>query len=192
MSSDERRRSVVVLARATIPTVQSHVLFIGGRSGVGKSSAALAMHELLKRADMRHAVIEGDYLDLAHPAPHETPAGHLLAERNLHSMWTNYRALGYRRLIYTNTNAVLVAEALAAAMGDEPAVTTVLLRAADDTTDDRLRQRNHGAVDTGDLDHRATTARRLDAEAAGHVHRVDTDGLRPVEIAGQLIELTGW
>jgi hypothetical protein len=38
-------------------------------SGVGKASAASALHALLKGRDIRHAVIEGDYLDLAHPEP---------------------------------------------------------------------------------------------------------------------------
>ena len=30
-----------------------------------------------------------------------------LAERNLATMWSNYRALGYRRLVYLNTASVL-------------------------------------------------------------------------------------
>ena len=46
-------------------TPRSEVLFIGGRSGVGKSTAAEALHDLLVAADVRHAVIEGDLLDLA-------------------------------------------------------------------------------------------------------------------------------
>ena len=87
---------------------RSEVLFIGGRSGVGKTTAALALHGLLTALDVRHAVIEGDNLDLAHPAPwrHPVPWNHGLAARNLAAMWHNYRVLGYRRLIYTNTVAV--------------------------------------------------------------------------------------
>jgi len=52
-------------------------------------------------------VIEGDYLDLAHPAPHLAFPHASLAEQNLAAMWTAYRSLGYHRLIYTNTAAVL-------------------------------------------------------------------------------------
>ncbi len=52
------------------PVPRSEVLFVGGRSGVGKSTAAEALHDLLAAADVPHAVIEGDLLDLAHPAPH--------------------------------------------------------------------------------------------------------------------------
>ena len=43
----------------------SELLVIGGRSGVGKSSVASALHALLRDADVRRAVVEGDALDLA-------------------------------------------------------------------------------------------------------------------------------
>lgn len=45
-------------------TMQSELLLIGGRSGVGKTSTAIALHELLKQEGVKHAVIERDYLDL--------------------------------------------------------------------------------------------------------------------------------
>ena len=41
---------------------------------------------------------------MAYPPPWE----HGLAARNLASIWRNYRDLGYRRLIYTNTNSDLI------------------------------------------------------------------------------------
>jgi hypothetical protein len=44
---------------------RSEVVFIGGRSGVGKSSAAYALHSMLSELDVKHCVIEGDTLDLA-------------------------------------------------------------------------------------------------------------------------------
>ena len=37
-------------------------------------------------------------------------------------MWHNYQALGYRRLIYTNTVSVLHARELSAALGGEPTI----------------------------------------------------------------------
>ena len=112
--------------------LRSEVLFIGGRSGVGKSTAAEALHDLLVAADVRHAVIEGDVLDLAHPAPHvEHPEAHL-AERNLATIWAGYRAIGHHRLVYTNTVSVLEHERLAAAMGDDPLVRVVLLSMGSD------------------------------------------------------------
>jgi predicted kinase len=171
---------------------RSEVLFIGGRSGVGKSTAAEALHDLLVAADVRHAVIEGDLLDLAHPAPHvEHPEAHL-AERNLAAMWAAYRELGHHRLVYTNTVSVLEHERLAAAMGDDPAVTVVLLRAGDGAVTDRLTRRAGGAAPQAQLAHSARTAGRLDAATADTVTRVDTDTMAPADVARRLASLTGW
>lgn len=54
------------------------MLLIGGRSGVGKSTVAFALHDLLSARGVKHVVIEGDALDLAYPAPWEQQ----MAERN--------------------------------------------------------------------------------------------------------------
>lgn len=171
---------------------RSEVLFIGGRSGVGKSTAAEALHDLLVAADVRHVVIEGDALDLAHPAPHvEHPDAHL-AERNLATMWARYRELGHHRLVYTNTVSVLEHETLAAAMGGAPVVTAVLLRAGDVATADRLRRRSGGRLPEAQLAHSTRTAGRLDTAVRDEVTRVDTDDLTPEDVARRLASLTGW
>ncbi|WP_022904789.1 AAA family ATPase [Curtobacterium sp. B8] len=171
---------------------RSEVLFVGGRSGVGKSTAAEALHDLLVAGDVRHVVIEGDALDLAHPAPHvEHPEAHL-AERNLATLWSRYRELGHHRLIFTNTVAVLEQNALARAMGDDPVVTAVLLRAGDEATADRLRRRSGGRLPEAQMAHSARTAGRLDTAARDDVTRVDTDDLTPEDVARRLAVLTGW
>lgn len=171
---------------------RSEVIFVGGRSGVGKSTAAEALHDLLAAADVRHVVIEGDALDLAYPAPHvEHPDAHL-AERNLATMWARYRELGHHRLVYTNTVSVLEHATLAAAMGDDPRVTVVLLRAGDTVTASRLARRAGGDVPQAQLAHSTRTAGRLDAASGGRVTRIDTDGSTPAEVAHRLADLTGW
>ncbi len=167
---------------------RTQLLVIGGRSGVGKSSVAFALHDLLVDADIRHAVVEGDALDLAHPTPWE----HQLAERNLAAVWANYRALGYRRLIYTNTVSVLAADALAAAMGDEPRITAVLLRASDESTADRLKRREQGESLRRHLERSARSAGYLDKYAQENVHRIDTDGRDPGSIATTIATMLGW
>lgn len=171
---------------------RSEVLFVGGRSGVGKTTAAEALHDLLVGADVRHAVIEGDFLDLAHPAPHVEHPGARLAERNLGTMWAAYRELGHHRLVFTNTVSVLEHERLAAAMGDDPVVTVVLLRAADDTVAGRLTRRAGGSDPGAQLAHSARTAGRLDSAVADTVARVDTDTMAPADVARRLADLTGW
>ena len=60
---------------------RSEVLLIGGRSGVGKTSLAAELHHQLSVRQVKHAVIEGDTLDLAYPPPWATRVGRTEPER---------------------------------------------------------------------------------------------------------------
>ncbi len=164
------------------------MLLLGGRSGVGKSSVGYEIHAQLSAGGVRHCVIEGDNLDLAYPPPWE----HGLAERNLAAMWGNYRALGYRRLIYANTVSVRFVDELTAAMGDDPRVTAVLLTADDVTARQRLARREIGSALEQHVVRSDLAARELEALSPAWVHRVPTDGRPVVDIAGEIIGLTGW
>jgi hypothetical protein len=106
----------------------------------------------------------------------------------------NYRALGYRRMIYTNTVSVIdrVAGELAAAMGDRPRVTAVLLTCSDATARRRLAQREIGTALDWHLERSAQMARRLDKHTPGWAHRVATDCRVVADIAAEVITLTGW
>jgi hypothetical protein len=141
---------------------------------------------------VKHCLIEGDNLDQAWPVPWEQ--GHDLAERNLAAMWTNYRALGYRKMIYTNTASVRpeVIDSLVAAMGDHPEVTAVLLTATDATARQRLAGREIGSAYELHVTRSDRAAVELAVRAPAWVHRVATDG-RPVEeLAAEVIALAGW
>ncbi|RDV45677.1 adenylyl-sulfate kinase [Leifsonia sp. ku-ls] len=166
----------------------SDVLFIGGRSGVGKTSVAAEASRLLAGARVRHAVIEGDNLDQAWPEPWRD--GFDLAERNLAAMWRNYRALGYSRLIYTNTVSVLQLPALTAALGGEVRAVPVLLTASDATAAERLGRREVGSALAEHLERSAAAAARLD-ERAGAL-RIATDGRSVTDIATELLAAAGW
>lgn len=168
--------------------MRSEVLFIGGRSGVGKSSVAFELHAQLAVLNIKHCVIEGDNLDLAFPRPWE----HQLAERNLAAIWANYRDLGYRRMIYTNTVSVRFSQELAAAMGDEPRITAVLLTATDATSSTRLRGRVQGSDLQDHLDRSSAAARELELLTPQWVQRCRTDNRSVQDIAGDLLSLTGW
>lgn len=167
---------------------RSEVLFIGGRAGVGKSSVAAELHEHLYAARVKHAVIEGDNLDLAYPPPWE----HGLAEKNLALMWANYRVLGYRRLIYTNTVSVLQTDVLAAAMGDDPLVRAVLLGASDETAAGRLGEREVGSWLGLNLIRSRARAAELAEKTPAWVWRIDTDGKDVPTVAGEILERLGW
>ncbi len=167
---------------------KSEVLFIGGRSGVGKSSVALELHEQLFAQRVEHCVIEGDNLDLAYPRPWE----HGLAEKNLADMWRNYRSLGYRRLVYTNTVSVLETEGLAVAMGDTPLIKAVLLRASDTTTATRLEGRETATTLQLHLDRSRLRAAELEQKTPSWVWQIDTDGKDIATVAGEILGLLAW
>lgn len=164
------------------------MLLIGGRSGVGKTSLAAELHHQLSEQRVKHAVIEGDNLDLAWPPPWE----HGLAERNLAALWSNYRALDYQRLIYTNTVSVLQGTELAEAMGDDPLVRAVLLTATDDTARARLAGREIGAGLEAHLERSRQRATQLDQAAPPWVQRLGTDGRTIGELGAEVLIWLGW
>jgi hypothetical protein len=169
---------------------RSQALFIGGRSGSGKTSVGYEVHAQLAAARIRHCLIDGDHLDMAYPSPQERG----LAERNLASMWANYRALGYRRIVYVNTASVLgsVMSALTAAMGDNPGVTAVLLTCSDTMARQRLAQREIGTQLGWHINRSHLMVRKLEQHAPSWVYRVPTDGRSIPDLATEVISLTGW
>ncbi|OFJ52168.1 hypothetical protein BEL07_19000 [Mycolicibacterium grossiae] len=170
--------------------VTDEVVFIGGPSGVGKSSVGLEMHAQLSAAGVSHCVIDGDFLDMAHPAPWE----HGLAERNLAAIWANYRALGYTRLIYTNTVSVLptIMQALLQAMGGDLEVVAVLLTCTEDTARQRLGEREKGSTLNPHIGASRQMAATLEANCPPTVHRVATDTRSIQSVAADVIRLTAW
>jgi gluconate kinase len=170
----------------------SQLLVIGGPAGVGKTVVAAEVHAQLAAAKVSHCWIEGDFLDLAYPSPWR--AGLHLAEENLAAVWANYRRANYRRLIYTNSAAVLapVTRSLALALGDGPTVTAVLLTADEGTLAARLRTRERGSAFSEHLARSTVMAGRLNAEAPVNVSRIPTDERSIVAIAGAVIDLLDW
>ena len=169
---------------------RSEAVFVGGRSGSGKSSVGAEIHVQLSAAGIQHCLIEGDNLDMAYPPPWE----HGLAEQNLAAMWANYRALGYRRMVYVNTASVFryVIDDLTAAMGDDPHVTAVLLTCGDATARLRLALREIGTALERHIERSDLMARKLDNRAPAWVHRVATDDRPIADIAAEIIRLAGW
>ncbi|PZG15237.1 hypothetical protein C1J01_24660 [Nonomuraea aridisoli] len=167
-------------------------MLIGGRSGVGKSTVGWEVSVLLQAARVAHCLVEGDNLDQAFPAPPGDPHRARLTEANLAAIWRNYAALGYRRLIYTNTVSILEPDLIARAMGGTPRITSVLLTADDATARHRLGLREIGSQLDAHLTRSATMARHLDADAPSSVVRIPTDGRSVTDIARDVIAATAW
>lgn len=170
----------------------SSLLLIGGRSGVGKTSVGWEVSAQLQAAYLAHCFIEGDFLDQAHPAPVDDPNRTELTRRNLAALWHNYAELGYRRLIYTNTVSVLERDLVVGAMGGDAITTAVLLTADDETANRRLSAREIASQYEAHVARGTAAAKYLEATAAPWVRRVQTDRKSVVEVAKEVIALTGW
>ncbi|MEU3899844.1 hypothetical protein [Streptomyces sp. NPDC045251] len=172
----------------------AEVLLIGGRAGVGKTTVAWEVSVLLRAASVAHVVVEGDFLGQVHPAPEGDPRRSRITESNLTAVWANYARLGHRRMVYTNTVSVLPeAEGMfRRAMGADVRLVRVLLTASDATAGARLTGRELGSELEQELAGSARKARLLDEGAPADTVRVGTDGRRVVDIAREVVGVTGW
>ncbi|MFE9643425.1 hypothetical protein ACFYO0_04585 [Streptomyces sp. NPDC006365] len=174
--------------------VHAEVLLIGGRAGVGKSTVGWEVSDQLRRAKVAHALVEGDLMGQVHPAPEGDPHRARITERNLSAVWGNFAELGHRRLIYTNTLSVLASAAgiFERAMGADVRMIRVLLTATDVTAAKRLAGREIGSELERELKSSAYKARLLDERAPAATVRVVTDDRSVVDIAGEVLDATGW
>jgi hypothetical protein len=169
-------------------------VLIGGRSGAGKSVVGWEVSALLRVHGVAHAILEGDFMGQVHPAPPDDPDRTRLVERNLTAVWANFAALGHRRLIYTNTLAVLAETAgmFARAMGPDVRLIRVLLVASDETARERLTDRELGSELEDGLRASRARARQLDDGVPSDTLRIATDGRGVGEIAREVVAATGW
>src|SRR3954447_3830871 len=172
-------------------TVPIPLLIITGPVGVGKTSVASAIAELLDQTGVPHALVDMDMLRWCHPSPSEDPFHMALGLRNLAVVWENYQAVGAQRLILVDV--VEAREDLAGYAAAVPGAAIVVVRL-------------HAEV--------ATIWRRLEGREAGeslawHQQRavelvaqmgetqvedllVDTEGKTITDIAREVLQRRGW
>ncbi|GAA5193969.1 hypothetical protein GCM10023322_57180 [Rugosimonospora acidiphila] len=159
---------------------RAEVLLIGGRAGVGKTTVGWEVSARLRAAAVAHAIVEGDFMGQVHPAPDGDPDRSKIAERNVTAVWVNYRLLGYRRLIYTNTLSVLPVTTgmFERAMGADVRIVRVLLTAQDTTVAERLASRELGSELAETLASSTQRARLLAQRVPPDTVRIATDRRR--------------
>lgn len=77
-------------------------------------------------------------------------------------------------------------------MGDQPRVTAALLQAPTHTVHNRLSTREQGDSLHAHAERSRAAAVKLDAEAGPTVHRLDTEGRTPQQVALQMSALLSW
>jgi hypothetical protein len=73
------------------------VIVLTGTVGVGKSTIATIIHDILYEREMPHACVDIDWLRMSWPERGQWNSD--LAMANLAGVWANYRAAGAERLI---------------------------------------------------------------------------------------------
>jgi len=172
----------------------AEVLLIGGRAGVGKTTVGWEVSAQLRANAVSHAILEGDFMGQVHPAPDGDPERSKIVESNLTAVWANYRQLGYRRLIYTNTVSVLPSTTAMfhRAMGADVRIVRVLLTAGDMTIVERLASRELGSELEDTLKSSNDKAKVLDEQVPADTVRIACDRRRVTDIALAVVAATGW
>jgi HSP20 family molecular chaperone IbpA len=167
------------------------VLVVTGPVGVGKTSVASELSELLDQAGVAHALVDVDSLRWCYPRRPDDPFRVKLAMKNLAAIWLNFQAAGADRLVLVDVieSRAELSRIAAAVPGAD--VRVVRLRATAETLTARVRQRELGLGRDRHLRRMAELARRMDSGAVEEI-LVETDGRSVSAIANEIVNRIGW
>jgi hypothetical protein len=170
----------------TIPT-----LLVTGPVGVGKTSVAFEMTELLEKLDVAHAFFDIDGLTYFHPKPADDRFGERFAISALGTLFPQLQAQGLERLILARVlwERDSLSQYERAIPGAQ--ITVVRLTAPLSIIEERIRSREIGSG----LDWHLARAAELDAHWRANPvedHLVDTAGRNVRSIAQEVLSDAGW
>ena len=167
------------------------VLILSGPVGVGKTSVALEIVDLLEGKGPPLAVVDFDALTWCFPRPRDDRFHQLLGLRNLAALWAGYRAAGAERLVIARI--VTSREELDGYREAVPgaSITVVRLKASADTLRQRVERREIGLAREQNLRRTLEVAAELE-QAGAEDHVVDTDARPVTEVAQAVLEAAGW
>ena len=162
------------------------LLLITGSPGVGKSSAAELLSDLLAEAGVAHAVVDLDELDRRGALP-----GPDLHFENLAAVCRNYAAAGVRRLVlaWTLDSAAELARLSGAVPGAW--ITVCRLRADPATVVARVARRETPSMREQLQAFALKYASRMERERPGDIV-LETQGRHLSEVALELGRVSGW
>jgi hypothetical protein len=166
------------------------VLVITGPVGVGKSTIAAEAAWLLRQADIPHALVDLDRIEVSWPVPADDPGNERVSHRNLACMWANFRQAGADRLIFARVleTRSLLRRVTAAVPGAQ--ITVVRLRAPLSVLHERIRSRE--ASDPDWFLDAATHTAEVFERAQVEDHLVDNDDRPAAVVAAEVLHRVGW
>jgi adenylylsulfate kinase len=167
------------------------VLVITGPVGVGKTTVASGVSELLEAAEVPHAMVDIDALRWSYPSPPDDRFRAGLAMKNLAAVWPNFREAGARCLILADvveSRAELDQYRQAVPGAD---ILVVRLRAAPDTLIERVKLRELGAGRDWHLARAVELQAQMDHDQVEDI-LVETDGRPVADIAQETLKRSGW
>lgn len=166
-------------------------LLITGTVGMGKTTTAHAVGDLLREQRTPNAVVDLDELHHTWPAPADDPFHTALELANLTSVAANFRAAGVRRLVLAGVVEGVGARTAYRIAVDMPLIICRLVVDLDAVAE-RLRGRHApGAARDWHLARSGELDAILDRESAADVTvRVGVD--TPVDVARRVLTAVGW
>mgnify|MGYP001564731667 FL=1 len=168
-----------------------HLLILTGSVGVGKSSVAEAISNILSSKSIPNAIIDLDYLRHAHPEPQNDPFHMKLGYKNLASIWRNYEDIGITHLIIPNVveNKKELKEFKSAIPNAD--IHIIRLKADIKTIHDRLKRRDTGESLKWHLNRAIVLTKQLKSTKIEDLV-VDTKNKFITTIAKEIIFKIGW
>jgi nucleoside-triphosphatase THEP1 len=160
---------------------------ITGSMGAGKTTILGEASDLLTASNIAHAAVDLDALGMYHVPDAPTD----LEGENLAAVLRNYSAAGIDRLLVAVAiESAKDLERLRAALRDAE-LTVCRLRAAVNTMQRRVRERERGIFQQRYVDRVATLESRLD-EARVEDYSVETEDRTVTDVAREMLERAGW
>lgn len=168
------------------------VVLISGPVGVGKTTVAQELSELLERSSIPHTFIDFDNLRATYPRAADDRWGNRLALDNLSEVWLNCSRAGSKNLIIADV--VETRQFLREIQTAIPhaQLVTCQLSASVAELENRVRRRELGSGLEWHVKRSAELAGILERADVPCDFRIVTDGRSVAEIAGDMVDLVPW